>query len=400
MNVLNLCLQQNQTLEERVNTRCNLHTSPASDLFLSVNPIPKEEKLNVIIRKHQTKLDLVKYLAACLFSPVKSTLLTAIKKQFLSSFPGLTSNLVKKHLPTLPATVMGHQNQQKQGLQSTSSPNYESQLKSIRQKIKKLKNKYPGTSLDKLVQKDIEDDAFPISPVPNVKTNEVLYALIKEDNIEGAAFDLTGRFPQRSSSGNQYILVGYHFDANYIEGIPLKSRAASVITSAWRELQNKFTLAGVAPKLWILDNETSGELKTAFKQAEVTFQLAPPHQHRTNPAERAIQTWKNHFKAGLATVDPDFPLGEWDRLIAQGNLTLNLLRGARANPKQSAWAYIHGTFNFLATPLAPPGTRTIAHIKPTVRGTWELNGESGWYVGPALDHYRCVTVYFPKTRAT
>ena len=23
----------------------------------------------------------------------------------------------------------------------------------------------------------------------------------------------------------------------------------------------------------------------------------------------------------------------------------------------------------------------------------------GWYVGPAMDHYRCVTVYFPKTRA-
>ena len=106
------------------------------------------------------------------------------EKQFLSSFPGLTSNLVKKHLPTLPATVMGHQNQQKQGLQSTSSPNYESQLKSIRQKIKKLKNKYPGTSLDSLVRKDIEDGAFPISPVPNVKTNEVLYALIKEEDIE------------------------------------------------------------------------------------------------------------------------------------------------------------------------------------------------------------------------
>ena len=42
----------------------------------------------------------------------------------------------------------------------------------------------------------------------------------------------------------------------------------------------------------------------------------------------------------------------------------------------------------------------IAHLDPTVRGTWELNGEQGWYVGPALDHYRCVTCYFPRTRTT
>ena len=53
----------------------------------------------------------------------------------------------------------------------------------------------------------------------------------------------------------------------------------------------------------------------------------------------------------------------------------------------------------MATPLAPHGTRDIAHLKPDARGSWELNGEQGWYIGPALDHYRCVTIYFPKTRA-
>ena len=51
-----------------------------------------------------------------------------------------------------------------------------------------------------------------------------------------AAFDLTGRFPQRFSQGNQYILVGYHFDENYITGIPLESRAAAVITEAWKKM--------------------------------------------------------------------------------------------------------------------------------------------------------------------
>ena len=60
----------------------------------------------------------------------------------------------------------------------------------------------------------------------------------------------------------------------------------------------------------------------------------------------------------------------------------------------------YGQFDFRATPLAPPGTRVIAHINPSNRKTWELNGEAGWYVGPAMEHYRCVTCYFPRTRTT
>jgi hypothetical protein len=44
----------------------------------------------------------------------------------------------------------------------------------------------------------------------------------------------------------------------------------------------------------------------------INNQLAPPHIHRRNNAERAIQTFKNHFIAGLFSVDPNFPLKLWD----------------------------------------------------------------------------------------
>ena len=57
-----------------------------------------------------------------------------------------------------------------------------------------------------------------------------------------------------------------------------------------------------------------------------------------------------------------------------------------------------GGFNFAATPLAPPGTKTVAHIKSNKRKTWELNGETGWYAGPSMNHYRCVKWYFPRIR--
>ena len=64
------------------------------------------------------------------------------------------------------------------------------------------------------------------------------------------------------------------------------------------------------------------------------------------------------------------------------------------------YAYLYGNFNFQATPLAPLWTKVVANIDPQIRGSWELNGEVGWYVGPAMDHYRCVLCYFARTRTT
>ena len=94
-----------------------------------------------------------------------------------------------------------------------------------------------------------------------------------------------------------------------------------------------------------MDNECSVDLKNALTKEDTKWQLVPPHQHRTNAAERATQTWKHHFKAGLATLDPNFPLREWDRLLVQGELTLNLLRSSRVNPKLSAHAHMFGQFD-------------------------------------------------------
>ena len=115
--------------------------------------------------------------------------------------------------------------------------------------------------------------------------------------------------------------------------------------------------------------------------------MVPPHCHRVNLAERAIQTFKRHFKAGLASVDPFFPFTEWDRLLPQAVTSLNLPRSPRINPNLSAYAYVFGKFDYNKTPLAPPGTRVVNHDTPEKRATWVLNGETGWTVDPVPDHY-------------
>ena len=109
----------------------------------------------------------------------------------------------------------------------------------------------------------------------------------------------------------------------------------------------KFLLVkGNQPHLYILDNEASNELKNGLLKYNIDYQLVPPHLHRRNAAERAIRSFKNHFLAGLATVNTKFPIHEWDRLLPQALLTLNLLRNSRVNPKLSAWTYLHGIFDF------------------------------------------------------
>ena len=114
-----------------------------------------------------------------------------------------------------------------------------------------------------------------------------------------------------------------------------------------------------------------------------SYQLVNPHIHRHNATERAIQTFKNHFIAGLSSVHKRFPMHLWCRLIPRGILSLNLLRGYRTNPKLSAHAQVHGAFGFNATPLAPPGSKIVIHEKPGVRGSWSLRGIDGWYIGYA-----------------
>ena len=49
---------------------------------------------------------------------------------------------------------------------------------------------------------------------------------------------------------------------------------------------------------------------------------------------------------GLSSLDPYFTFSEWDRMLPYAELTLNLLRAARSNPKRSAWAYLFGKFNY------------------------------------------------------
>ena len=79
----------------------------------------------------------------------------------------------------------------------------------------------------------IDEDYFPMSDIPNIKTHGVCYFLVSPEKISKGFMDLTGRFPQKSSQGHEYILVVYHYDSNLIHVIPIKNRKGSSLSEAW-----------------------------------------------------------------------------------------------------------------------------------------------------------------------
>jgi hypothetical protein len=351
---------------------------------------PCHEALSAIAAA--TPADIVAFMHGSFFSPTLSALENALIHQWIHNVPGLTLDRLRKFPPHSKATVKGHLKQKQKNKQSTK---------------KKKKSAAPSTTPSNGPNEDpsepeMNTDTNPLPDSPsNARTHLCYAAIIDVRSPEGQIYsDQTGRLPVASIHGNNYIFVLYDYDSNHIFAEPIKSRHAKPIMDAYKRVHARLVQAGLRPQLQRLDNECSDILKEFMREQQVDFQLAPPGIHRCNAAERAIQTFKDHFIAGLCSVDKDFPMHLWDALVAQAVLTLNLLRGSRINPNLSAWAQIYGTFDYNRTPLAPPGVKVLAHDKADKRGSWSSHALDGWYIGPALESYRCYRIWLWETRAT
>ena len=321
---------------------------------------PELQALGAAINNRSTPADLVAFAHAALFSPALSTLDKALAKGILPAFPGLTRETLKKYPPFSEATTMGHLDNRRKNIQSTK-PKVPKEDQDGWTLVGPKKTKATANT----AATDPEDDAFPDQLPDMTRTHNCFLATAETKNI--VYTDQTGRLPLASSSGNNYLLIAYDYDSNCILLRPIKNRTAEALTSAITNIHNTLAKGGCKPQFHRLDNECPQLLKDYFKQQQVQHQLVPPHDHRSNAAERAIRTAKNHLAAGWHSCDDKFPMHLWDKTIPQAELTLNLLRSSRLNPKLSSWVQINGLYDFNRTPIAPPGIKVLAHIKPEVR---------------------------------
>jgi hypothetical protein len=140
---------------------------------------------------------------------------------------------------------MGHMNQRRQNIRSTSKTTTISDIEDIT-----TNTTHSGT-----------------------KAHLVYAVLVDQGQLYS---DLTGKFPVRSSKGNWYVMVCYVFDCNYVKVVPIKSRSASEWVKAYDHIHQELTAKGLKTKLQTLDNEASTALKNVFTTNDVEYQLPPP----------------------------------------------------------------------------------------------------------------------------
>ncbi len=240
---------------QQITHQLSLHTSP---------------EINNIYECENTG-QLINFYYATLGYPVISTWIKAIDKGYFQGWRGLTSDRVQCFIKPNMQCEQGHMDQRRQGIRSTKSSHA----------------KNPHDNIDTM---EIPDQAK-----NNDKTNMVFITIAK---TEGQLFtDQTGCFPVTSNRGNNYIVLFYVIDANFIKSYPIKSRHRTKLITAYNDVYHYLRIRGYRPKLHRLDNKTSQDVENFITEQNAKHQYTPPDIHRTNITERMIQMWKNHMCA-------------------------------------------------------------------------------------------------------
>jgi hypothetical protein len=337
-------------------------------------PLVNVPSASVAVPPPTTLQNTVSWYHACLGSPAISTFSDAVRLGFVK-LPGLTADAVNKYPPVMSlATPQGHLHHRRSGQRST----------------KKAKN----TPI--LTQSTPADSSSPAAKeVPTELEHEAVYLCVLTYNESSIHLDNCGVFPKTSASGNRYMLIMYHMGTGYIHCELMTNRTGPIQAEAVNRGLKFFRDRGFAPKSARMDNETSPEVQAIFAENSISVEYVAPYHHQANSAERAIQTWKNHFLACLATANKRFDLRYWDLLVPYAEAILNILHPSR-DPLVSAWEKLHREpFDFNALELCPPGCLISIHDAAAHRASWDAHCTQGFFLGFAPQHYRsarCLTI--------
>eukprot|EP00804_Cyclotella_cryptica_P022284 CCRYP_018108-RA/>CCRYP_018108-RA protein AED:0.45 eAED:0.45 QI:0/-1/0/1/-1/1/1/0/170 len=162
-----------------------------------------------------SKQQQLKYMHQAFFSPPIATLLKAINNNQLQGFPLMKADLVQKYLAPSPATSKGHVKRPRTGIRSTrptlSGP----------------------TTTPVAPPSNVPTNTPPIEPMttphvipPDITDticNVFCFAALADKHHGTMYTNTTGTLPAVTLEGNQYYLVAYAYDPNYIYATPLRN---------------------------------------------------------------------------------------------------------------------------------------------------------------------------------
>ena len=149
-----------------------------------------------------------------MWSPCTYTLITAIKNNFLSTFPGITKQLVLKFLQKSETTSKGHIRKSFKGKQST-------------------RPKEPTET-----------------PSQNPACTHSVFFQATDLSVKFYT-DQTGQFPVTSSRSFRYIMVAYDHDSNTIHAEPMKNLSGPDLLKVYTKIHNLLSNAGLYQKCTI-----------------------------------------------------------------------------------------------------------------------------------------------------
>jgi hypothetical protein len=219
---------------------------------------------------------LVGFYHSCLGFPVKQTWLDAIKAGNCNTFDGLPYFNAARYCLDTDEMIMGY----------------------IAHQSQKVRQTKPKPNL--LVPLAV------LSPPIAMPSNQVF---IITKPLSKLFTNGTGRFPVRACSDNQYVMMAFYANGNFILQQAFKSNGDRHCIAAYNTITTCLAAHGLSVDLQILDNEASSAYKEAITfKWNATFQLVPPDMHHRNRVERAICMFKDHFLEILAGVMQPFHL--------------------------------------------------------------------------------------------
>jgi hypothetical protein len=253
-----------------------------------------------------------RYIHQALCTPPATTLIQALKcsREFATT-PGLTAHLINTHLPYSTATDKGHMRCHRQGIQS------------------------PRTMQPAIVQ--AQRDVNSLQPDEEICAAHDMFCFAALANLNTGTMymDLPGGFHVHSFKPMHYVFVAYIYDLSAILVHAMPPKNDAVMITAFTKILATLAACGYKPTLNITDNKCSKMVEAYIKSNKMDIHLVSPHNHQVNVAECAVATFKEHFIAGLATVDRHCPLQLWNDFLHQVELTLNLLHFSRLTTRRS-----------------------------------------------------------------
>ena len=278
-------------------------------------PDPGKTMRLAAVRSYQQRVNLlsdserVAFAHAVMGYPTFATFLDSVERM---KFPLLTRAMVQKNPPVAVETARGHMQASRQGYQSTQ----------------------PKPSV--LPRKEIEPD----SPTEGADAGSDLLC-----RCHTVYADATGPYTT-TYGGNLYVMILHSSALNYTFIRAMKSKAE--YSSTILAIEQEITSRGHRVHRIVTDNEMTHEATVTLRDRSISMavQFAPPYNHRTNDAERHVQTAKAHIISTWEGKDPRTPDWLWGEQMPQVEVTLNLLRAGPGGIASAFEAFWHQPYDW------------------------------------------------------